>query len=981
MPNSKKLQQLVAKLEKHRQAYARGEPLISDVEYDALEAQLQQQAPDHPLLQQPGVKTSATTKATHAVPMLSLQKTYSVTELESWRGEQPVVGTLKIDGNSLSLVYRGGKLLLAKTRGDGQRGENVTAKMPYITAIPTTISSKAILEVRGELYCATTAFYTLATEMEQCGLPRPLSPRNVVAGLLGRKEQHQLLRHFNFMACNLLSDDDSHFQQEIDKLTRLTTLGFTLPEPQLLTARPAIETYLEQVRRRLDEDELPLDGVVFSFNDLAYARELGSTTHHPRGRMAFKWQGETAVATITDIVWHTSRFGIVTPVAIIEPVFLNNASIRRVTLHNCACVKLYNLQRGTKIKIVRSGEVIPKFLAVVAEGSGKAKIPTTCPSCKQDLQDDGVRLLCGNDDCPAQLLRTVLNWVKCADIKDLSEKRLAAMMALGLVKSIPDLYRLSKDDLLRVPLTGERMASKLHTAITASKRLAAEQLLSGLGIRGGGRATWRALLRVAPTIEALSQLSAEEISAIDGFAEKSAQQIQQGLQQRQTLLSELLACGIEIITPATPAGGKQQGQKYVISGSLSQPRAFYQQLLEKNGATLASSVSAKTTAVVTADPASTSTKGASSTPTQHSAFERAGAARTLGRKTLVQQSNSTPTTTGRSVPAAEEQFANAERGAATPAGRGLFGFDIAYHDCALIVLAVPWELSVSHGHGTATAPAAILQASHEIDLFNFGFAHQAYRNGIRLQELHHPVIDQQKQLLANRQQLSHAQNIHLRNELSHALNQAIYDTTATLHADGKKVILLGGDHSIPFGFLQQLSKHNSSFGILHLDAHFDYRHAYQGLDFSHASIMYQVMTHIETVSRIVHVGIRDFCVAEYEFARSLGARAQLFFDRDLHRHGFANIVDEIVAQLPQQIYISFDIDALDPSLCPHTGTPVPGGLSFNDVLLLCETLHASGRSVIGADLCETVPAPNHWDENVAARLLYQLAALLCSASA
>ena len=604
-----KVAQLAAKIEAHRIAYARGEPQLSDFEYDALEEQLRQLDPQHPLLQKAGIEVTAAAKAVHAVPMLSLQKTYRTRELLSWVGAREIVGTLKIDGNSLSLVYQHGKLQVAKTRGDGQRGENVTAKSEYIDAVPANIADNRHLEVRGELYCDTAKFYTLAAEMEALALPRPLSPRNVVAGLLGRKEHHQLVRHFSFTACDLLYYDDSAvLVTEMDKLASLTALGFVLPQPQLLTSPAAIEAYLEQVREKIATDEIPLDGAVFSFNSLAYARELGNTTHHPRSRLAFKWQGETAVARIDNIVWDTSRFGIVTPVAEIEPVFLNNASIRRVTLHNFANVKLYKLKRGTTIKIVRSGEVIPKFLAVVQEGEGELAIPSTCPSCATTLQDDGVRLLCPNNDCPAQRLRALLNWVRCAEIRDLSEKRLAAMMELGLVKSIPDLYRLTQDDLLRVPLTGERLARKLHAAITASKKLPAARLLSGLGIRGGGRATWNALLQVAPTIEALLALSAAEISVIDGFAEKSAQQIYQGLQTRRTLLNELLALGVEVIVPPTLPSHDQPQQKYVISGALSQPRAFYQALIEKHGATMATSVSAQTTAVVTANLESNSSK-------------------------------------------------------------------------------------------------------------------------------------------------------------------------------------------------------------------------------------------------------------------------------------------------------------------------------------------------------------------------------------
>ena len=603
----------------HRAAYARGAPLISDVEYDALEDQLRQLDPNHQLLQQPWREEGAGEKVAHDVPMLSLQKTYSMADLLSWVGEREVVGALKIDGNSLSLVYRAGQLQVAKTRGDGQRGENVTAKCEYIETIPASLSDTRHLEIRGELHCSQGKFFVLAAEMEGLGLPKPTSPRNVVAGLLGRKEHPDLVRHFSFVAFDLLYHDEGVLPAtEMDKLGRLTKLGFALPEPQLLTSAATIEAYLEQVRIKMadydnlhdsgDEDKISLDGAVISFNDLAYARELGSTAHHPRSRMAFKWQGATAVTKINNIVWDTSRFGIVTPVAEIEPVSLHNALLRRVTLHNAATVKLYNLKRGTEIKIVRSGEVIPKFLEVVREAEGELDLPAACPSCAAPLEDDGVRLLCTSNACPAQQLRSVLNWLRAAEVRDLSEKRLAAMMELGLVQTIPDLYRLTKDDLLRVPLTGERMANKLHAAIAASKQLPAERLLSGLGIRGGGRATWRALLQVAPTLEGLLRLTAEDIGKIDGFAAKSAEQIYQGLQDRRALIDELLAVGVEVIAPTVPQTGSQQGQKYVISGALSQPRAFYQELLEKHGATLASSVSAKTTAVVTADASADSSK-------------------------------------------------------------------------------------------------------------------------------------------------------------------------------------------------------------------------------------------------------------------------------------------------------------------------------------------------------------------------------------
>ena len=502
------IEQLVQEIAAHRRAYYAGNPQISDSEYDKLEEDLRRLDPNHSLLQKVGSEVTAVAKVAHTVPMLSLQKTYLEKELYAWRKQEQVVGTLKIDGTGLSLIYDMGKLVMAKTRGDGFMGENVTTKISRMPSIPSSISDTKALEIRGELYCSFANFFLLAADMEACSLPRPTSPRNVVAGLLGRKKHHHLMHHISFMAYDLFySDDTAFFTHEMPKLEKLTRLGFDLPSPLLLSSETEIKEYLEQVRNRMEENDIGIDGAVFSFNSLTYARELGSTTHHPRSRLAFKWQGETAVAKIVGINWHTSRFGIVTPVAIIDPVTLSNATIRRVTLHNFSYVKLYNLKRGDEIEIVRSGEVIPKFLTVVTASKGEAEIPDKCPRCRGELEDDGVRLFCIDSSCPAQQLLAILNWIRCVDIRDLSEKRLASLLEQGLVKSIPDLYRLTVSDFLCLPLTQEKMARKLVAAIAATRELTAEQFLSGLGIRGAGKASWRLLLRKAKTITGIQRLS------------------------------------------------------------------------------------------------------------------------------------------------------------------------------------------------------------------------------------------------------------------------------------------------------------------------------------------------------------------------------------------------------------------------------------------------------------------------------------------
>lgn len=302
------------------------------------------------------------------------------------------------------------------------------------------------------------------------------------------------------------------------------------------------------------------------------------------------------------------------------------------------------------------------------------------------------------------------------------------------------------------------------------------------------------------------------------------------------------------------------------------------------------------------------------------------------------------------------QFDRAESGEQLSPVQGIFGFDVSYADADYIVLGVPWELTVSSGRGTAQAPAAIARASHDIDLCLMDNSRH-YRKGIHFQLLNLPQAD--------------LRNI---NRASQVLNSQIRLRTAQILAAGKKLALVGGDHSCPYGFIQALADVHTEFGILHFDAHLDYRRAFQGYEFSHASIMYQVMTTVPAVTKNVHVAIRDFCQWERDYANSLGHRDQIFFAWDLHSR-LVSYAD-IVSPLPDKVYISFDIDALDISLCPATGTPVPGGISYYDAVFILQALKDSGRQVIGLDLCEVAPAATGLDENVGARLLYQLLALL-----
>lgn len=323
---------------------------------------------------------------------------------------------------------------------------------------------------------------------------------------------------------------------------------------------------------------------------------------------------------------------------------------------------------------------------------------------------------------------------------------------------------------------------------------------------------------------------------------------------------------------------------------------------------------------------------------------------------------------------------------------GIFGLPYTVEDAALVLIPVPWEATTSYGGGTAKGPSAILQASKQVDLFDLHFGN-FFMSGIAMlpesaevkewntlsKEAASVVIELQDIYLPDVQDA-----LAIVNHRSELLNNYVYEQTKILLSAGKKVGLVGGDHSTPFGAIRAFLEAYPDMGILHIDAHADLRDSYEGFNHSHASIMHNVITKTP-LAKLVQVGIRDFCDGEFEFINANQHRIKTFYDAQLAEAKFAGqswstLCDDIISHLPREVYISFDIDGLDPRYCPNTGTPVPGGLEFQEVLYLFRKLKASGRRIIGFDLNEVSPSESNdadeWDANVGARLLYKLCGLM-----
>lgn len=328
------------------------------------------------------------------------------------------------------------------------------------------------------------------------------------------------------------------------------------------------------------------------------------------------------------------------------------------------------------------------------------------------------------------------------------------------------------------------------------------------------------------------------------------------------------------------------------------------------------------------------------------------------------------------------------------ASGSIFGLPFNPENAEVVIVPVPWEVTVSYGAGTAGGPEAVLQASPQLDLHQPDIQ-DAWKMGISMLDI--PASLQKKnadlrklsaryiEALENQHLTEQPQEVqqvpHVVNEAAEAMCAWVEQQASQLLSAGKLAVVLGGDHSTPLGLIRALAKkHQEGFGILQIDAHADLRIAYEGFTYSHASIMYNALQ-VQGVNKLVQVGIRDICGQEVEVAHKNSARVSIFYDRYLKQEKYKGkswhqLVQEIIEQLPQKVYISFDIDGLDPKLCPGTGTPVPGGFEYEEAMYLIEAVVRSGKTIIGCDLCEVSPGDSEWNGNVGARVLYRMLNLM-----
>jgi DNA ligase (NAD+) len=649
-----RIQKLRAQILYHeRKYYVDNDPQVADAEFDRLLRDLQDLEDRFPDLVTPdsptrrvGEKPSAGfATVAHATPMLSMDNCFSEAEFRDFEERlgrllpgQAIayVAELKIDGLGIALHYRDGRFAQAVTRGDGTRGDDVTANVKTLRSLPLRIEGRRPVEVRGEVYMPFESFRALNARREEEGQPLFANARNAAAGSLRLLDPREVAaRRLSMFLYTIFIDGDEPASQ-MESLETLRRLGFrTNPHSRLCRDGDGVLAFYREWSARRDALDYDVDGVVVKVDAAAQRRALGATAKSPRWAIAFKFAARQATTRLERIEVQVGRTGALTPVAHLEPVRISGTTVSRATLHNEEEIRRKDVRVGDVVLVERSGDVIPKIVAVMKERrTGRETAfawPRRCPVCRSATYKPEGEVIdrCTNPSCPARIRESLLHFAsrRAMDIQGLGEAVVDQLLASGLVRSIPDLYRLRIEDLVELERMGEKSGRNLLGQVAASKGRDGARLVFALGIRHVGERTARDLAVRFATLDELARASADDLREVEGVGDKVAEAVVFFFRQPENLnlLRRLKEAGLNFVFARAAGGGRRPlaGQTFVLTGSLSgMTRDEAKAAIEGLGGKVASSVSKKTTAVVVgAEPGS-----------------KLAAARKLGVRTLDEKS-------------------------------------------------------------------------------------------------------------------------------------------------------------------------------------------------------------------------------------------------------------------------------------------------------------------------------------------------------
>lgn len=623
--------------------YVLADPVITDEQYDRLMAELieleerypEYRTPESPTQRVGGQPTKIFPVVAHAIPMLSLSNTYNEKELYDFDkrvrngvGSEEVfyVTELKFDGVAVTLQYGKGRFVRGATRGDGTQGDDITANLRTVRSIPLRLRHDGAkynnIEVRGEVIMFKEDFHALNTYREKMEQKLFANPRNAAAGTLKLQDPKIVAqRKLRFFAYQLIGNDvksNSHYERS----HMLLEMGFPVHERfERLDSIDKVISFCREEETKRDNLPYEIDGVVIKVDSLQQQEKLGTIARSPRWATAYKFTSRKAETKINGIVLQVGRLGTITPVADLEPVLLGGTTVRRATLHNADEIERLDVRVGDTVIVEKGGDVIPKISGVLKEkrlkGTRKFSIPTLCPVCKSEIKrfEGEANYYCVNSECPAQIKGRLEHFAsrQAMDIDGLGGAIIDQLIKNSLIATPADIYTLKKDDLVRLDRMGEKSASNLIHAIEKSRERPFEKVLFALGIRYVGQGAASILAREVGSIEALKNISVEELTGIREIGPRIAQSVYAFFREESNrdMIDKLEAAGLTFI--ATSGKKKKQtltGKTFVLTGTLqSFSREEAKSLVESRGGKVSSSISKKTDYVVVgSDPGSKAEK-------------------------------------------------------------------------------------------------------------------------------------------------------------------------------------------------------------------------------------------------------------------------------------------------------------------------------------------------------------------------------------
>ena len=633
--NAKKqrMKELIEILDKAAKAYyADSAEIMSNAEYDELYDELENLEKETgivlagSLTKKVGYEVlSSLPKKAHKEPRLSLAKTKEVAELESFLGDKEGILMWKLDGLTIVLTYENGELVEALTRGNGEIGEVVTENARFFENIPLVIPYKGSLMVRGEAIIKYSDFNRINDEITDVA-EKYKNPRNLCSGSVRQlSTEVTASRNINFIVYEDLEGGEK-FKTRVEELNYLESLGFTVVDHPLVT-RDSLEAEVRTYEKRIKSYDIPSDGLVLQFNDIAYGNSLGKTAKFPRHSIAFKWKDETAETILREIEWSASRTGLINPVAIFDPVELEGTTVTRASVHNVSIMRGLKLGVGDKIKVYKANMIIPQILENLT-GSDAEEVPEFCPVCggKTELKDEeGVQTLyCTNPDCMAKKLKLLTHFVSrdAMNIAGLSEMTLEKFVGENMIHELSDVFKLSghREKIVSLEGFGEKSYNNLIESIDKARETTAVRVLYSLGIANIGLATAKLICRFFDNdIERITKAKPDELTQIDGVGEVMAGVFADYFNKDEnlrTLEHLLLEVHIENAEANANDEGSSEGSNtisgltFVVTGDVEKfkNRRELSDFIESKGGKVTGSVTGKTDYLINNDLTSNSGK-------------------------------------------------------------------------------------------------------------------------------------------------------------------------------------------------------------------------------------------------------------------------------------------------------------------------------------------------------------------------------------